>query len=147
MQRVVEGRGKRIKQNEDDDDTESIEKLQDGELIVIGKVDDNGYDRLLNENEIQIAKAEIVNHIASYLNKNDLVNFAMVNGEYNNILSKRVAYEREKYNYDKYLKHNIMVTLMYIMVYTRFQYDNYKYILTCVDVYSRDAQAIPLRSE
>jgi hypothetical protein len=36
---------------------------------------------------------------------------------------------------------------MDIMVYNRFQYDNYKYILTCVDVYSRYAQAIPLRSE
>jgi hypothetical protein len=30
---------------------------------------------------------------------------------------------------------------MDIMVYNRFQYDNYKYILTCVDVYSRYAQA------
>ena len=75
---VVEGKGKRIKQNKDDD-TESIEvypgyykdvvdvylevqhkfiiqKLQNGELIVIGRVDDNGHDRLLNENEIQIAR-------------------------------------------------------------------------------------------
>jgi hypothetical protein len=71
-----------------------IQKLQDGELIVIGKVDDNGHDRLLNENEIQIAR----DHIASYLNKNDLLNYAMVNSEYNNILSKRLAYEKEKYN-------------------------------------------------
>jgi hypothetical protein len=75
---VVEGKGKRVKQNEDDD-IESIEvysgyykdvvdvylevkhkfiiqKLSNGELIVIGKVDDNGHDRLLNENEIQIAR-------------------------------------------------------------------------------------------
>jgi hypothetical protein len=36
---------------------------------------------------------------------------------------------------------------MDIMVYNRFQYDNYKYILTCVDVYSRYAQAIPLISK
>jgi hypothetical protein len=33
------------------------------------------------------------------------------------------------------------------MVYNRFQYDNYKYILTCIDVYSRYAQAIPLKSK
>jgi hypothetical protein len=36
---------------------------------------------------------------------------------------------------------------MDIMVYNRFQYDNYKYILTCIDVYSRYAQAIPLKSK
>jgi hypothetical protein len=76
---VVEGRGKRIKQNDDVvnyDDIEVypgyyrdvvdvylevehkfiIQKLQDGELIVIGIVGDNGHDRLLNENEIQIAR-------------------------------------------------------------------------------------------
>jgi len=73
---VVEGRGKRVKCNDVNyDDIEVypgyyknvedvylevehnfiIQKLQDGELIVIGIVDDNGHDRLLNENEIQIA--------------------------------------------------------------------------------------------
>jgi hypothetical protein len=52
---VVEGKGKRVKQNKDDD-TESIEKLSNDELIVIGIVDDNGRDRLLNENEKQIAR-------------------------------------------------------------------------------------------
>jgi len=56
---------------------------------------------------------EIVDHIASYLNKNDLVNFATVNSEYNNILSKRVAYEKEKYNYDRYINHNRLVSLMF----------------------------------
>jgi hypothetical protein len=84
---------------------------------------------LLNENEIQIAR----DHIASYLNKNDLVNFATINSEYNNILSKRLAYEKEKYNYDKYLKHNIMVTIMYNKDrerhYLRRQY--YKCCLIC----------------
>jgi len=78
---VVEGKGKRVKQNkDDDDDTESIEvypgyykdvvdvylevqhkfiiqKLQNGELIVIGIVDDNGHDRLLNDKEVDIAKS------------------------------------------------------------------------------------------
>jgi len=33
-----------------------IQKLSNGELIVIGIVDDNGHDRLLNENEKQIAR-------------------------------------------------------------------------------------------
>jgi len=34
---------------------------------------------------------------------------------------------------------------MDIMVYNRFEYDRYKYILTCIDVYSRYAQAIPMK--
>jgi hypothetical protein len=55
-------------------------------------VDDNGHDRLLNEDEKQIAR----DHIASYLNKRDLVNYAMANSEYNSLLSKRVANEKEK---------------------------------------------------
>jgi hypothetical protein len=36
---------------------------------------------------------------------------------------------------------------MDIMVYNRFEYNNYKYILTCIDVYSRYAQAIPLKTK
>jgi hypothetical protein len=32
------------------------------------------------------------------------------------------------------------------MVYTRFEYNGYKHILTCIDVYSRYAQAVPLKS-
>jgi len=35
---------------------------------------------------------------------------------------------------------------MDIMVYTRFEYNGYKHILTCIDVYSRYAQAVPLKS-
>jgi hypothetical protein len=53
---VVEGKGKRVKQNKEDDGDETIKKLSNGELIVIGIVDDNGRDRLLNNDEIQIAK-------------------------------------------------------------------------------------------
>jgi hypothetical protein len=74
---------------------------------------------------------EIVDHIASYLNKNDLVNYATVNSEYNNILSKRVAYEKEKYNYDRYINHNRMVTLMYIRDRER-QYYMRKYYKRCI---------------
>jgi hypothetical protein len=74
---------------------------------------------------------EIVDHIASYLNKNDLVNFATANSEYNNILSKRVAYEKEKYNFDRYINHNRMVTLMYIRDRDR-QYYMRKYYKRCI---------------
>jgi hypothetical protein len=34
-----------------------IQKLSNGELVVIGKVDDNGHDRLLNDKEVDIAKS------------------------------------------------------------------------------------------
>jgi hypothetical protein len=44
---VVEGKGKRVKQNKEDDGDETIN---------VYPVDDNGHDRLLNENEKQIAR-------------------------------------------------------------------------------------------
>jgi len=55
---------------------------------------------------------EMIDEIAKYLNKRDLVNFAMTNKQHNEILSKRLEYEKEKYKFDEYHEYNrfILVT-------------------------------------
>jgi len=75
---------------------------------------------------------EIVDHIANYLNKSDLVNYAMSNSEYNNLLSKRVAYEKEKMKFDKYINHNRLVTQMYINDKQRQCHKQCQYYKCCI---------------
>jgi len=40
----------------------------------------------------------------------------------------------------------VIVSRWISMVYNRFEYERYKYILTCIDVYSRYVQGIALKS-
>jgi hypothetical protein len=55
---------------------------------------------------------EMIDEIAKYLNKRDLVNFAITNKQHNEILSNRLEYEKEKYKFDEYHEYNrfILVT-------------------------------------